>query len=93
MADLVKRGIAIDERPQGGAVIVKIDELLGPTKEQYRTLVVLRSDGTACMPPKTWLSPCTNSAITRRGPLDLRGGCAPVAAFHAGLQDPRNRRL
>ncbi len=45
--DLVKRGIATDERPQGGAVIVKIDELLGLTKEQYRTTVVLRSDGTA----------------------------------------------
>jgi arginyl-tRNA synthetase len=45
--ELVRRGIAIDERPQGGAVIVKIDELLGLTKEQYRTAVVLRSDGTA----------------------------------------------
>ena len=28
-------------------MIVKIDELLGLTKEQYRTTVVLRSDGTA----------------------------------------------
>jgi arginyl-tRNA synthetase len=28
-------------------VLVKIDELLGLTKEQYRTTVVLRSDGTA----------------------------------------------
>ncbi len=36
-----------DERPQGGAVIVKIDEVLGLKKEQYRTTVVLRSDGTA----------------------------------------------
>jgi arginyl-tRNA synthetase len=45
--DLIKRGIAIDERPQGGAVIVKIDELLGLEKETYRTAVVLRSDGTA----------------------------------------------
>ncbi len=45
--DLVKRGIATDERPQGGAVIVKIDELLGLSKEQYRTTVILRSDGTA----------------------------------------------
>jgi arginyl-tRNA synthetase len=44
---LVERGIATDERAQGGAVIVKIDELLGLSKEQYRTTVVLRSDGTA----------------------------------------------
>jgi arginyl-tRNA synthetase len=45
--ELVARGIATDERPQGGAVVVKIDEVLGLTKEQYRTTVVLRSDGTA----------------------------------------------
>lgn len=47
VAELVQRGIATDERPQGGAVIVKIDELLGLEKEQFRTAVVLRSDGTA----------------------------------------------
>ena len=45
--ELVKRGIATDERSQGGAVLVKIDEVLGLTKEQYRTAVILRSDGTA----------------------------------------------
>jgi arginyl-tRNA synthetase len=45
--ELVRRGIATDERPQGGAVVVKIDEVLGLAKEQYRTTVVLRSDGTA----------------------------------------------
>jgi arginyl-tRNA synthetase len=45
--DLVRRGIATDERSQGGAVVVKIDEVLGLTKEQFRTAVVLRSDGTA----------------------------------------------
>lgn len=45
--DLIKRGIAQDERPNGGAVLVKIDELLGLTKEQYRTTVILRSDSTA----------------------------------------------
>jgi arginyl-tRNA synthetase len=44
---LVEAGIAIDERQQGGAVLVKIDEVLGLTKEQYRVAVVLRSDGTA----------------------------------------------
>jgi arginyl-tRNA synthetase len=47
VAELLERDIAIDERPQGGAVIVKIDELLGLTKEQYHTSVILRSDGTA----------------------------------------------
>jgi arginyl-tRNA synthetase len=45
--ELVRRGIATDDRAQGGAVIVKIDEVLGLDKEQYRTAVVLRSDGTA----------------------------------------------
>jgi arginyl-tRNA synthetase len=44
--ELIERGIADDERPQGGAVIVKIDEKLGLTKEKYRTNVILRSDGT-----------------------------------------------
>jgi arginyl-tRNA synthetase len=44
---LVQSGIATDERPEGGAVVVKIDEVLGLTKEQYRTSVILRSDGTA----------------------------------------------
>jgi len=44
--ELVQRGIADDERPQGGPVIVKIDEKLGLTKEKYRTNILLRSDGT-----------------------------------------------
>ncbi len=46
IADLVKRGIAVDERPEG-PVIVKLDELLGNKNEKFRVLVVLRSDGTA----------------------------------------------
>jgi arginyl-tRNA synthetase len=45
--ELIAKGIAEDERPQGGPVIVKIDEKLGLTKEKYRTMVILRSDGTA----------------------------------------------
>jgi arginyl-tRNA synthetase len=44
--ELIAKGIADDERPQGGAVIVKIDEKLGLKKENYRTNVILRSDGT-----------------------------------------------
>ena len=44
--ELIVKGIADDERPEGGAVIVKIDEKLGLKKEKYRTNVILRSDGT-----------------------------------------------
>jgi arginyl-tRNA synthetase len=44
--ELIAKGIAEDERPQGGPVIVKIDEKLGLSKEKYRTAVLLRSDGT-----------------------------------------------
>lgn len=44
--ELVRLGIAEDERP-AGPVIVRIDELLGLTKEKYRVLVILRSDNTA----------------------------------------------
>jgi arginyl-tRNA synthetase len=42
---MIKMGIARDERPDG-AVIVPLDELAG-TKEKYRVLVILRSDGTS----------------------------------------------
>jgi arginyl-tRNA synthetase len=42
---LIEKGIATDERPEN-AVVVKLDELCG-TKEKYRNLVVLRSDGTS----------------------------------------------
>ncbi len=45
--DLIKKDIARDERPEGGAVIVKVDEQLGLKEEKYRVAVVLRSDGTA----------------------------------------------
>jgi len=44
--ELIAKNIATDERPQGGAVIVKIDEKLGLAKEKYHTAVILRSDGT-----------------------------------------------
>jgi arginyl-tRNA synthetase len=44
--ELIQRGIAEDERSEGGPVIVKIDEKLGLKKEKYRTNVVLRNDGT-----------------------------------------------
>jgi arginyl-tRNA synthetase len=43
--ELIRLGIADDERPNG-PVIVKIDEKLGLKKEKYRTNVILRSDGT-----------------------------------------------
>jgi arginyl-tRNA synthetase len=44
--ELIARGIADDERPQGGAVVVRIDEKLGLKKEKYRSNIILRSDGT-----------------------------------------------
>lgn len=47
VAELIAKDIAQDERPEGGAVIVKIDEKLGLKDEKYRVMVVLRSDGTA----------------------------------------------
>jgi arginyl-tRNA synthetase len=43
--DLIKKGLAKDERP-AGSVFIDLDQLLG-TSEQYRVLVLLRSDGTS----------------------------------------------
>ena len=45
--ELIRKGIAEDERPDGGAVIVKIDKKLNLKDEKYRVMVVLRSDSTA----------------------------------------------
>jgi arginyl-tRNA synthetase len=45
--DLIKSGIADDERSTGGAVVVKLDEKLGLKSEKYHVFVVLRSDSTA----------------------------------------------
>jgi arginyl-tRNA synthetase len=45
--ELIQKGIAEDDRAQGGPVIVKIDEKLGLTKEKYHTAVILRNDGTS----------------------------------------------
>lgn len=44
--ELIALGIAEDERPVGGPVIVRIDEKLGLNKEKYRVAVILRNDGT-----------------------------------------------
>jgi len=44
--ELVQKGIADDERPQGGPVIIHIDEKLGLKKEKYHSNIILRSDGT-----------------------------------------------
>jgi arginyl-tRNA synthetase len=44
--ELIQKGIADDERPHGGPVIVHIDEKLGLKKEKYRSNIILRSDGT-----------------------------------------------
>ncbi len=45
VSGLIDKGIAKDERPEG-AVIVDLDTIMG-TKEKYRVLVILRSDGTS----------------------------------------------
>ncbi len=45
--ELVQKGIADDERPEGGPVVVHIDEKLGLKKEKYHSNVILRSDGTS----------------------------------------------
>jgi arginyl-tRNA synthetase len=45
--ELISMGIADDGRPNGEAVVVKIDEKLGLSKEKYRVAVILRSDNTA----------------------------------------------
>jgi arginyl-tRNA synthetase len=44
--ELIALGIADDERPQGGPVVVHIDEKLGLRSEKFRTNIILRSDGT-----------------------------------------------
>ena len=44
--DLIRSGVAEDERPDG-PVIIRLDDLLGLKKEKYRVLVILRSDGTS----------------------------------------------
>jgi len=48
--ELINKGLAKDERPEG-AVIVDLDEIMG-TKEKYRVVVILRSDGTSLYPTK-----------------------------------------
>jgi arginyl-tRNA synthetase len=45
--DLIQRGLAVDERPAGGPVVIKLDEILNLSKDTYRVLVLLRSDGTS----------------------------------------------
>jgi arginyl-tRNA synthetase len=42
---LIKKGLACDERPEG-SVYIPLDEFSG-TKDKYRVLVILRSDGTS----------------------------------------------
>lgn len=44
--ELINRGMAEDERPEG-PVLLRLDQLLGLKDEKYRVLVILRSDGTS----------------------------------------------
>ncbi|MFN2145755.1 MAG: arginine--tRNA ligase [Anaerolineales bacterium] len=46
VTELIKAGIATDERESGGTVVVKLDDLLGLEDETYRVLVLMRSDST-----------------------------------------------
>ncbi len=92
--ELVHSGIATDERASGGAVVVKIDEVLGLTKEQFRTAVILRSDGTALYATEDLaLVKRKFTRFSRYGKIPLPGGCAAVTAFHASIQDPGNCRI
>jgi arginyl-tRNA synthetase len=52
VSELIEAGIAEDERPTGGPVLVKIDEKLALEKDKYRTVVLLRNDGTALYPAR-----------------------------------------
>jgi arginyl-tRNA synthetase len=45
VVELLKSGLAIDGRPEN-PVIINLDEILG-TKEEYRVVVILRSDGSS----------------------------------------------
>jgi arginyl-tRNA synthetase len=45
VGEFIKKGLAKDERPEG-PVVIYLDEILG-TNEEYRVLVLLRSDGTS----------------------------------------------
>jgi len=45
VAELLKSGLAVDGRPEN-PVIINLDEILG-TKEEYRVVVILRSDGSS----------------------------------------------
>ena len=82
--ELINKGIAKDERPEG-AVIVDLDEILG-TKEKYRVLVVLRSDGTSLYSTKGPFSGDQEIRAISPGPLHLRDRCAPIAIHVADLQ-------
>lgn len=44
---LIKSGLATDEREKDGPVIVNLDKLLNLDNETFRVLVLLRSDGTS----------------------------------------------
>ena len=84
--ELIAKGIAEDERPQGGPVIVKIDEKLGLPRKN-----IARWSSCAVMAPrftrtKIWRWPNRNLKISRRS-LDLCCGLSPEPAFSAGIQD------
>ena len=68
--------------------VVKIDEKLGLEKETYRTLPILRSDGTTLYSTKDLALTKRKFEDLRRRSRDLGGRRAPVPLFPADLQDP-----
>jgi arginyl-tRNA synthetase len=90
--ELVRRGIATDERLQGGAVIVKIDEVLGLTKEQFRGHPALGRNG-ALRHRRPGAGAAKIQRLSRPDEVALPGGRAPEFALYTGLQNFGNCRL
>ncbi|MDX1435643.1 MAG: arginine--tRNA ligase [Anaerolineales bacterium] len=44
--EMINKNLAVDERPDG-PVIIRLDDLVDPEKDEYRVLVLLRSDSTS----------------------------------------------
>ena len=83
--DLLQRGIAeISE----GLPVVKIDEKLGLTEPTYRTLPILRSDGSYALLHEGPGADEAKVRGVRRRPRHLGGRRPAVALFPADLQDP-----
>ena len=88
--DLLERGIA---EVSDGLPVVKIDEKLGLEKETYRTLPILRSDGTTLYATKDLALAAVKFDQYQVDAVDLRRGLGAVVLLPAGLQDARTDGL